>query len=201
MDRLRRCLSWLQRAAEVSAEDRPPKFVDLWIAFNALYGLQHYRQDSFKGEQADFVAFLARVNKIGAMDSLSPWIQTKHVRGRTRDLIQNKYLWNEYWDGKQEEYETLAGKELSRFDRALAHLDTDLALQCLFVRLRVLRNQIIHGSASSNTRRNKDALVPAILLLEELLPLLVRIMIHKGSTITWPPVPYPGRHTPQHPRT
>lgn len=199
-DRIRRCLSWLRRAADVSAEDRPPKFVDLWIAFNSLYGLQHYKQDSFKGEKADFVGFLTRVNGLHHQNALNDWVHKKHVQGRIRDLIQNKFLWNEFWDGNQEEYESLVGKELRRFDLGLANQEAEVLLHCLFARLRVLRNQIIHGSASSDTRRNKDALVPAILLLEEFLPILVRIMIEKGGAVSWPPVPYPGRLTPQHPQ-
>ena len=42
IDRVRRSLSWLRRAAELSDEDRPPRFVDLWIALNALYGQPPY---------------------------------------------------------------------------------------------------------------------------------------------------------------
>jgi hypothetical protein len=41
-DRIRRALSWMKRAASVSHEDRPPRYVDLWIAFNALYGQRYY---------------------------------------------------------------------------------------------------------------------------------------------------------------
>lgn len=201
VDRVRRCLSWLKRAAYLSVEDRPPRFVELWIAFNSLYGQRHYKDGSFKGELADFMTFLAKFRKLdSASEMLQVWMGKKHVQGRIRDLIQNKFLWNEFWDGEVNEFESQAGKELRNFEVALVHHDVESFLRCLFSRLRVLRNQIVHGSASSDTRKNKDALVPAILLLEELLPMFLSLMIKKGRSISWPEVPYPGKLTPQHPK-
>src|SRR5690242_16620209 len=86
-DRIRRCLSWLRRASEISTEDRPPKFVDLWISSNALYGQQHYKEESFKGELADFRSYLDRMTAIrDAKKTLLQWVQRKHVQGRIRDL-------------------------------------------------------------------------------------------------------------------
>ena len=200
VDRVRRCLSWLKRAAYLSVEDRPPRFVDLWIAFNSLYGKRHYKEGSFKGELADFMTFLAKFRKVdSASDALQVWMGKKHVQGRGRDLIQNKFLWNEFWNGEVDEYENQVGKELRIFEIALVHHDIETFFRCLFSRLRVLRNQIIHGSASSDTRRIKDALVPGILLLEELIPIFLSLMIEKGQSVPWPEVPYPGRLTPQHP--
>ena len=201
-DRIRRAISWMKRASAVSHEDRPPRFVDLWIAFNALYGCRHYGEESSTSEYQDFQQFLAQFGKFGAGRALLGQLMGKqHVQGRVRDLVQNKYLWNKFWEGKASEFEWEAGEELKRLDKALRHNDAELFFKCLFERLKVLRNQIFHGSASADTRRNRDALVPGVLLLEELLPALVHVMIRYGSGHSWPCIPYPARRTPLHPES
>ena len=54
IDRVRRSLSWLRRATEVSDEDLPPRFVDLWIALNAHYGQACYAKDFESRDKEDF---------------------------------------------------------------------------------------------------------------------------------------------------
>jgi hypothetical protein len=77
--------------------------------------------------------------------------------------------------------------------------DAKALLACLFNRLMILRNQIVHGSASADTRRNKDALGPGILILEELLLALLNLLIEHGRGRAWPDIPYPAIHTETHP--
>lgn len=199
-DRVRRALSWLKRAAEISEEDRPPRFVDLWIAFNALYGTRHYGEDYSVGEYHDFVGFLSLLSKLSSgTERLVSLMQKRHLQGQVRDLIQNKYLWNDFWSGKEAEFQWESGKELERLSEALLHQAVETFYGCMFQRPKVLRNQIFHGSASADTRRNKDALVLAILILEELLPAFISLMIEHGQNRSWPAVPYPARRTALHP--
>jgi 3-deoxy-D-arabino-heptulosonate 7-phosphate (DAHP) synthase class II len=54
-DRIRRSLSWMRKAIG-SEEVAPVRFVDLWIALNALYGQRRYdaARDDSRTEFNDF---------------------------------------------------------------------------------------------------------------------------------------------------
>lgn len=200
IDRVRRSLSWLRRAAELSDEDRPPRFVDLWIALNALYGQKRYAKKFEPREREDFIEFVQRLAELrSGKNQLSHLIGKKHFQVRARELIQNRYLWNEWWGEELDEYRERSRKGLLRFEKSLGNSDAVTCLSCLFERLLVLRNQIVHGSSSASTRKSRDALYPAILLLEEILPEFIRLMVHEGYGTDWPPIPYPGKETPQYP--
>jgi hypothetical protein len=198
IDRVRRSLSWLHRAASQSDEDRPPRFVDLWIALNALYSRPRYAKEP--REKEDFSEFVQRLAGLRPGENqLSQLIGKKHFQVRSQELIQNKYLWNEWWGQELDRYREKSGERLSRFEKAMRNDDAAIFLNCLFERLQVLRNQIVHGSSSASTRKSRDALYPAILVLEEILPEFIRLMIREGQETNWPPIPYPGKGTPQHP--
>jgi len=200
IDRVRRSLSWLRRTAELSDEDRPPRFVDLWIALNALYGQPRYAKEFISRDSQDFREFVQRLAELhSGRTQLGQLISKKHFRARALELVQNKYLWNEWWGKKLDKYREKSGKGLVQFQEASRNCNAPTFLFCLFERLQVLRNQIIHGSSSASTRKSRDALYPAILLLEEILPEFIRLMIRKGQDTDWPPVPYPGKETPQYP--
>ena len=200
VDRLRRSLSWLRRATEVSDEDLPPRFVDLWIALNALYGQARYAKDFESRDKEDFEEFVQRLAELRSGESqLGQLINKKHVQIRARELIQNKHLWNEWWGKKLDKYRERSGKRLVQFEKSLINDASAAFLSHLFERLQVLRNQIVHGSSSASTRKSRDALYPAILLLEEIVPEFIQLMIREGQGIDWPPVPYPGKGSPQYP--
>jgi hypothetical protein len=197
-DRVRRSLSWLRRAAELSDEDRPPRFVDLWIALNALYGQPRYTTKP--NEREDFAEYVQKLAELPSGTSrLSQVVSRKHFQVRTRDLIQNRYLWNEWWGKELDKYRERSGEGLVQFEKALRNGNTTTLLVCLFERLQILRNQIVHGGSSASTRKSRDAIYPAILLLEEILPEFIRLVIREGQGTDWPPIPFPGKGTPQFP--
>lgn len=200
-DRIRRALSWMKRAASVSHEDRPPRYMDLWIALNALYGRRYYGDEATTNDYSDFrvlVSTLADIKEGSA--EIDKWITKRHVQGGIRDLVKNQYLYLEFWEGKPAALSEAIQHELDSVEWAFRNQHSTKALETLFSRLIALRHQIVHGSASADTRRNKDALVPAVLILEEMLPLLVHVLIKHGRGRLWPELPYPGYGTPLYPR-
>lgn len=200
MDRIRRSLSWLSRAAEVSPEDRPPRFVDLWISLNALYGRPPYIEYLGPSEKEHFEDFLRRLAHLrSGPKKLVELMSRRHIANRAQELVQNKYLWNEWWNREIADYNRLSGERLVFLQYAATNGNAVTFFRCLFERLQVLRNQIIHGSSSSTTRKSRNALYPAILILEEIIPEFIKLMIQEGANADWPPIPYPGKDTPQHP--
>lgn len=197
-DRVRRCLSWLKRAARVSDQDTPSRFVDLWIGLNALYGQRSYNPGRGPNEKRDFQHFLNRLSQTDhANRELSSCMKRmeKHALG----LISNKYLWNEFWRDNLRDYEKRCALGREMAEKVFSNNDASQFFFLIFPRLLVLRNQIFHGSSSENTEKSRDALIPALFVLEEMLPVFIRLMIHQELGEDWPPVPYPGKNTPQHP--
>lgn len=190
----------MKRAASVSHEDRPPRYVDLWIVLNALYGRRYYGKEATTNDYKDFREFLSTVVDIKeGTTEIGKWIAKRYVQVRMRDLVKNQYLYLEFWEGQDEALSGAIRHEDESLDWAFRNHHPVKALDTLFKRLIALRHQIMHGSASADTRRNRDALIPAILVLEELLPMLVSLLIQHGKGRLWPELPYPAFGTPLFP--
>jgi hypothetical protein len=194
-DRVRRSLSWLMRAAQTE-KATPVKFVELWIALNALYGQRHYENHPpDRSEQEDFADFIRVVTSIDARNDMADSV--RRLRPTFRSLIANPFLWNEYWRGERT-YERVSRNALEQLSSASS--DAADLLIMVFARLLVLRNQIVHGSAAADTVGNRGSVVPGVRVLATLVPLFVRVMIREGKRAVWAPVPYPRIGTPLHPR-
>lgn len=194
-DRVRRSLSWLMRAAQTE-KATPVKFVELWIALNALYGQRHYEnRPADRSEQDDFADFVRTLSSIDARAEVTDTV--RRLRPAFRSLIANPFLWNEYWRAERG-YQRLSRDALERLSSA--SIDAADVLIMVFARLLVLRNQIVHGSAAADTVGNRGSVVPGVRVLAVLVPLFVRVMIREGKRAIWPPVPYPRIQTPLHPR-
>ena len=193
-DRVRRSLSWLMRAVQTE-KATPVKFVELWIALDALYGQRHYEnRPADRSEQDDFADFLRIITSIDARDEVTDTASRLH---RTfRSLIANPFLWNEYWRGERT-YQRRSRDALEKLSSA--SIDAADMLIMVFARLLVLRNQIVHGSAAADTAGNQGSVVPGVRVLAMLVPLFVRVMVREGKRAIWPPVPYPRARTPLHP--
>jgi len=65
----------------------------------------------------------------------------------------------------------------------------------------VLRNQVFHGCSTNRDSLNKDTLDPALEVLGALVRLFLEIMEGRMDKETeWPPIPFPRRDSPQHPK-
>lgn len=197
-DRIRRSLSWMKRATHVSENDTPSRFVELWISLNALYGCRPYDKDFKPNERRDFKYFFRRLATIDQSTKCLPGLM-KRIDKRVYNLIGNKYLWNEFWRGDFSEQVKAAKFARSECENAIKIGDVEIFFTSLFERLLILRNQIFHGSSSENTEKSRDALIPGLIVLEQILPVFLRLLIHHSSRKDWPLVPYPGKGTPQHP--
>jgi hypothetical protein len=194
-DRIRRALSWMDKAYH-SRQDSPIRFVELWIALNALYGQQPpypYTEGRLPKETTAFRDWAKKLARLDSHATLLAALDDIDVD----TLVENRYLCHEYW-GKDASYGSVVSedKRVTREERRNGQ--TVDVLVRIFRRVAVLRNQIVHGSASANTVRNQDAIQPAIRVLSALLLVAVRLMIEKGASERWTPV-YPALGTPHHP--
>jgi len=198
-DRVRHSLSWLERAITFT-DDLPPRFVDLWIALNSLYGTRRYQYDRDAKETVNFQNFLEilRDSPQGS-ERLNAILENTQFKEQCTYLISNKYLYRDFWLEKFGSLKDYSDTQEMKTKKALENCDCILFLPLVFERLLVLRSQIFHGSSAASTRRNEDTLKPGIAILETLLLEFLEIMLNHVDGKNWPLVPYPGCGTFQHP--
>jgi hypothetical protein len=199
-DRVRRSLSWIERAICASPEDTPTRFLELWIALNSLYGCRRYEQMWESKEQDEFRHFMEKLRTLDASILDLPALMKRIGLATSKQLVKNKYLWKDFWQEHKGAYESKSKAAWEKLEASFIEEDPVTFFRCLFERLCVLRNQIAHGSSSVTTAKSWDALDPGIHVLELALPVFLRIMIQQGRCEDWPEIPYPGKDTPQHPR-
>lgn len=72
----------------------------------------------------------------------------------------------------------------------MAPAATKILADVLF-RIHLLRSQIVHGSSTSGSRLNRQALADCIQILQQLIPVVLNIAIDPGVGAEWPPLCYP----------
>ena len=198
-DRVRRSISWLKRVVRVSQDDLPPRFVELWIALNALYGYPTYLKPSRAQEEDYFKLFMGSLVQFDSSEKHLPAAMIQ-LQKDVKRLVKNEFLWNEFWRRDPVGLAKKIDKETKTLKEAVDCNDVPTFFTCAVKRLLVLRNQLIHGSSSENTTKNEDALKPGLLILEEILPVFLLLLIRHGAGKDLPPLPYPGKQTPQFPK-
>lgn len=188
--RVHRALSWLHRAEQCDDEDG--RFVFLWIAFNAAYANELGEQRMLEGEK--FNLYLARLVELDASQQLYDLVWQRYS-GAIRVLLDNPYVYQPFWDhrnglatGENWESRFAAAKRFA--NTALAGKDTASVLAVVFNRLYTLRNQLIHGGATWNSRMNRQQLRDANAILGDLVPVIIGIMMDHARLV-WGVASYP----------
>ncbi|MDO4907972.1 HEPN domain-containing protein [Neisseria sp.] len=175
--RLHRSLSWLKRAE--AAEDLDTRFITLWIAFNAAYA-REIDGRTLPGDRSDFRGFLRTVCRMDR-DKAVYQLVWQTFSGSIRVLLENRFVFQPFWDfhnGKISEDAWLNdfAQAKRKAQAALAAQDTDTVLLVVFDRLYMLRNQMVHGGATFESRANRSQLRDACAVLSGLIPLILMVM-------------------------
>jgi len=184
--RLWRGISWLQRAEEQDPGDWEGRFINAWIAFNALYG--KLDPDGFpEGDRAAFGEFLAGVWDLDGEGRIRR-VLGKH-ENRVLKLIESKYLSAGFW----REGDAVEPRVRQHVREALARFGTLRVLRTLFDRLYVMRLQIFHGASTKGSKLNRRTLQSCGIVLLDLLPAMTQTMLDHGIDHDWGAVCYPPR--------
>ncbi|WP_407833152.1 hypothetical protein [Vibrio rotiferianus] len=189
--RVHRSLSWLKKAEQ--CEDDDSKFTFLWIAFNSAYA-QDFEQKVNYGERGLYQEFLSRLVELDK-DNLLAEIVWQNYSGAIRAVLDNEFILESYWSyhsGRisEEEWKEARSKAKMVANTALGHNNTALVLSVVFSRLYTLRNQIIHGGATYGSSANRQQLRDCTVILEQILPAIIKIMMD-GSKELWGDPVYP----------
>lgn len=175
--RIHRAISWLARA-EVEEEDRDAQFIFLWIAFNAAYAQEFGFEQS---ERETLREFLGRVLSVDP-ERLLHGLVFKKFSGPVRVLIDNHFVFEPFWRALREHDSSEAWKQQFVASqkaalRSVVSQDTLVVLGIVFDRLYVLRNQLVHGGATWNSRVNRRQVNDGASLLGDLVPVILELML------------------------
>lgn len=225
-DRLQRACSWLGKSKKAS--DPEARFIFLWIALNALYGVRPeiLRTEWWKSENRSHPSMGKQQSddevprelewflwRICGLD-VDQRILRSLIEGHWDDakmILQTRYLMSNYWGWKwrtENEFERRGdtGERMAKDAIGLVHSreKTYRALCEIVVwRLRTLRNQLLHGCATDTHSKRRDSgeseLEAGGRLLGELVWAFLKLMAtESGRAMYWPPIPFPRAGSAQH---
>ena len=124
--RVHRALSWLNRA-EQEPEDHDARFIFLWVAFNAAYANEIPDRQHFS-ERKLFQGFLGRLIDSDSEKLLYELVWDQFP-GAIRLLIDNKYIFQPFWDHHngqitEEAWQLAFQRSKAAASRALGNMNT-----------------------------------------------------------------------------
>lgn len=177
--RIHRAISWLGRAE--TARDIDSQFIFRWIAFNAAYGreINHTNQEPTRKAMTEFFAAISKLDRQKEIYK-AVW---DTYSGPVKSLIPNKYVFKDFWEslngapGSEKWKENLERRSRAFSNKWFRNGETPKVLYELFDRMYTLRNQIVHGGATWNSKYNRDQVRDSRNIMETLLPIFIRLMI------------------------
>ena len=187
--RLRRSLSWLERAD--AENDTDTKCILLWVAFNAAYAIERSAAVAAWGEigateRALQRRFFEQLTGVG-YKRIHNTIRTR-LWGAVPRLMSNEYVFHGFWESLTEDrfdWENWVRKNdfeaqrdgVPQLLRTGSERNTRKVLNLLFDRLYVLRNQLMHGCATRDESLNRRQVEDGAEILTVLVPRFLDIMV------------------------
>ncbi|MFM8551112.1 MAG: hypothetical protein ACKOCD_02185 [Nitrospiraceae bacterium] len=227
--RLQRAKSWLalsEKLEELHRESFPQwardheLFIFNWIAFNALYGRNPW--DKLKGTKRDdedsrkppegewvniepFLVKVSRMSKTVEAEGDKDFIEAVKKSWRYgKQVILDHFLDRAYWT-KAKHLDDVQKDCRDRYQEAEEQYNSatesfEKFLKYSFKNLLVLRNQILHGSASHGSgSKGKDSLKNGLEFSRIMIPAIYSLIDSCGDKEKWEMAPYPRLGWPGHP--
>jgi len=176
--RVHRALSWLERAEKCDDDDG--RMIFLWVAFNAAYA-NELGSDHRVCEARlvyNFIKLLCSLDEQNRLEKLT-WDEFPRS---IRLLLNNKFIFQPYWNFlnreiSAEEWRRRFANAKARANQALGRRDTARVLDLVLSRIYTLRNQLIHGGATWNSRVNRRQVNDATRFMADFVPIVTEIML------------------------
>jgi len=187
--RIHRAISWL-KSAEKQDGNLDMKFISLWIALNTCYAVD-LNGISSKPERAklrDFTSSLVLYDRSRLYNLF--W---EKFSGPVRMLIENRFVYEKFWEfnrGEIQDYLTPFNKSITIAHNCLSKENIEGLLEIVLERLYTLRNSIVHGGATYNSKLNRTQLRDASNIMQLLVPIIIDIMM-ENSNHDWGEIAYP----------
>ena len=194
--RLRRALSWLDRAEHEYCRrddaDADAAFIFYWIAFNSAYGQLGSPGSNPEKERESFKRYLEKIidcDYQAIKEAIFP-----ELENQIRTFVNNKYVYQPFWthhnkeQGHHQDWERGYNSNRGTAQRALSRGRPDVLYE-LFYRLYTLRNQLLHGGATWKSSVNRNQVEPGARIMSSLVPHFIEVMIEHPND--WGPPRYP----------
>ena len=190
--RLRRALSWLDRA-ERERDDDDAAFIFYWIAFTTMYSTPQ-SEGQQPNEPSRFYDYFGRIVSLDAGNVVYRAI-CEQFSDSMRLLLNNKYVFGPFWkdyhgSSQHRRWEKWFENDRRAVTQALRSRDTQIVLSMVFDRLYVLRNQMLHGAATWDGSKNRAQVRDGARIMEFLTPQFIRLMMDNPK-IDWGAPAYP----------
>lgn len=187
--RLHRAISWL-KSAEKQEGNLDMKFISLWISFNACYAvdLNGISSKTERTKLRDFTSSLVEFDRTRLYNLF--W---EKYSGPVRVLIENKFIFEKFWEynrGESEDYLPAFNKSIATALNCLSKENIEGLLEIVLERLYTLRNSIMHGGSTFDSKLNRGQLKDACNIMQLLVPIIIDIML-ENSQHEWGEIAYP----------
>ena len=187
--RIHRAISWL-KSAEKQEENLDLKFISLWVSFNACYAvdLNGISSKPEKAKLRDFTSSLVQFDRTRLYNLF--W---EKYSGPVKVLIENKFVFEKFWEynrGEANDYLPAFNKSIASATNCLSKQNIEGLIEIVLERLYTLRNQLIHGGATYNSKLNRSQLKDACNIMQLLVPIIIDIMLENGEH-DWGEIAYP----------
>jgi hypothetical protein len=187
--RIHRSISWL-KSAEKQEENLDLKFISLWVSFNACYAVDINGLNS-KPEKAKLREFTSSLVQFD-QNRLYNLFWEKYS-GPVKVLIENKFVFEKFWEytrGESDDYQVAFNKSITQATNCLSKQNIEGLLEVVLERLYTLRNQLIHGGSTYNSKLNRSQLRDACNIMQLLVPIIIDIILENGEH-DWGEIAYP----------
>lgn len=189
--RFHRACSWLQAAERLVEQDELDlQIINLWIAFNALYGQWNHADREPMPDRECWKVFLERMLELDRNRHLAQLLTARRsaVMSLFRDRFLNRFFW------KDAEKLLDAGDPGGPVFEARIWYDRAnwfAILEKLTDRLYFFRCQLVHGGSTCNSSFNRKAAEPCAEMLDALLRSFLLIWAEWGVDEDWGILCYP----------
>lgn len=178
--RLRRALSWLERAEQESGKDPPDAdaaFMFHWIAFDSLSSQLGNAKSRDQRRR-----YFERMVAFADAESVIYDAVWSVLRDDIGNILENRYVFQPFWDNhndpsQERDWERRSDDKQRAVKRALRETRTGDVLIELFLRLNTLRNQLLHGGATWNSSMNRHQVTTGAKIMATLTPHFIDVMI------------------------
>lgn len=100
----------------------------------------------------------------------------QNLSAHVEELLDNQYVFEPFWKHLSH-WKQLFRTAKKKRERRAFNKKTEITLAHLFDRLYVLRNQLLHGSATWNSSVNRPQVTPGAKIMATLVPHFIDVMI------------------------